>query len=65
MMDSDLMLAIQAVLAARPFHGAGHRKVWASLRFAGVRTSRRWLLRLMRELLAPSRTGSPLRAAQP
>ena len=61
MPDADLVVAIRAVLAASPFYGEGHRKVWARLRFAGVRTSRRRVLRLMREhgLLAPSRTGSP------
>ena len=61
MPDADLVAAIRAVLAASPFHGEGHRKVWARLRFAGVRTSRRRVLRLMREhgLLAPSRTGPP------
>src|SRR3954471_21814636 len=32
-----------------PFHGEGHRKVWARLRLAGVRTSKRRVLRLMRE----------------
>jgi putative transposase len=61
MPDAELLDAIRAVLAASPFHGEGHRKVWARLRFAGVRTSRRRVLRLMREngLLAPSRTGAP------
>jgi transposase InsO family protein len=61
MPDADLVEAIRAVLAASPFHGEGHRKVWARLRHAGVRTSRRRVLRLMGEhgLLAPSRTGSP------
>ena len=61
MPDADLVGAIRAVLAASPFHGEGHRKVWARLRLAGVRASRRRVLRLMREhdLLAPSRTGSP------
>ena len=61
MPDAELADAIRAVLAASPFHGEGHRKVWARLRFAGVRTSRRRVLRLMREngLLAPSRTGPP------
>ena len=61
MPDSDLVAAIRAVLAASPFHGEGHRKVWARLRLAGVRTSKRRTLRLMREhdLLAPSRTGPP------
>jgi putative transposase len=63
MPDPDLVDAIRAALAASPFHGEGHRKVWARLRLAGVRTSRRRVLRLMREhgLLAPSRTGSPPR----
>jgi transposase InsO family protein len=61
MPDADLLEAIRAVLAASPFHGEGHRKVWARLRHGGIRTSRRRVLRLMREhgLLAPSRTGSP------
>lgn len=61
MPDPELVEAIRAVLAASPFHGEGHRKVWARLRMQGVRTSRRRVLRLMREhdLLAPSRVGSP------
>jgi putative transposase len=61
MPDAGLVVAIRAVLAASLFHGEGHRKVWARLRFAGVRTSRRRVLRLMREhgLPAPSRTGPP------
>src|SRR4051812_5771454 len=54
-----LVAAIRAVLCGSPFHGGGHRKVWARLRMAGVRTSKRRVLRLMREhdLLAPSRVG--------
>jgi putative transposase len=61
MLDAALLETIRAVLAASPFHGEGHRKVWARLRVGGVRTSRRRVLRLMREhdLLAPSRVGSP------
>jgi putative transposase len=60
MPDADLVAAIRAALAASPFHGEGHRKVWARLRHGGVRTSRRRVLRLMREhgLLAPSRVGA-------
>jgi putative transposase len=60
MLDADLLAAIRAVLAASPFHGEGHRKVWARLRAAGTRTSPRRVLRLMREngLLAPTRVGS-------
>ena len=53
--------AIEGILAASPFHGEGHRKVWARLRHAGTRTSLRRVLRLMRQhnLLAPTRVGSP------
>src|SRR3954449_10021216 len=61
MPDAALEDAIRAVLTASPFHGEGHRKVWARLRVAGVRTSKRRVLRLMRAntLLAPSRVGAP------
>ena len=61
MPDPALVEAIRGVLAASPFHGEGHRKVWARLRHAGVRTSKRRVLRLTREhgLLAPSRVGAP------
>ena len=61
MPDAALVEAIRAVLTASPFHGEGHRKVWARLRVAGVRTSKRRVLRLMRanNLLAPSRVGAP------
>jgi len=61
MPDAALLAAIRAVLAGSPFHGEGHRKIWARLRVAGVRTSKRRVLRLMRDndLLAPSRVGSP------
>ena len=61
MPDAALVEAIRGVLAAGAFRGEGHRKVWARLRHAGVRTSRRRVLRLMRGhgLLAPSRVGSP------
>jgi putative transposase len=59
--DAALLEAIRGILAASPFHGEGHRKVWARLRHAGLRTSKRRVLRLMREhgLLAPSRVGTP------
>jgi transposase InsO family protein len=59
MPDDDLVVAIRGVLTASAFHGEGYRKVWARLRFAGVRTSRRRVLRLMREhsLQAHQRTG--------
>jgi hypothetical protein len=49
MPDAELVEAIRAVLAQSPFHGEGHRKVWARLRLLGVRSSLRRVLRLMRE----------------
>jgi putative transposase len=60
MPDAALTVAIRDILAASPFHGEGHRKVWARLRHGGTRTSLRRVLRLMREndLLAPTRAGS-------
>src|SRR4051812_3525716 len=61
MSDDALVEAIRRLLAESPFHGEGHRKLWARLRFAGVRTSRRRVLRLTREhgLLAHQRVGAP------
>ena len=59
--DAELTEQIRGVLARSPFVGEGHRKVWARLRLAGIRTSKPRVLRLMREagLLAPTRTGRP------
>ncbi len=56
-----LLEQIRGTLDASFFHGEGHRKVLARLRFAGLRTSRHRVLRLMREcgLLALARMGSP------
>ena len=61
MSDEDLVRAIRQLLTDSPFHGEGYRKMWARLRFAGIRTSRRRVLRLMREhgLLAHQRMGAP------
>lgn len=61
MADADLAQRICDLLAASPFHGEGYRKVWARLRHAGVRTSPKRVLRIMREhgLLAHQRRGSP------
>lgn len=57
--DAWLTERIREVLAASPWVGEGHRKVWAQLRFRGIRTSKPRVLRLMREanLLAPVRSG--------
>jgi putative transposase len=59
--DEALVGQIRTVLQASPFHGEGYRKVWARLRYAGVHTSPRRVLRLMRAhgLLAPQRQGQP------
>jgi putative transposase len=57
--DTTLVGHIRQVLADSPFHGEGYRKVWARLRFNGLRTSKERVRRLMREagLQAPQRTG--------
>jgi putative transposase len=61
MPDAALVEAIRKLLAESRFHGEGYRKIWARLRFAGVRTSKRRVLRLTREhgLQAPGRVGRP------
>ena len=61
MSDEALVEAIRRLLRDSPFHGEGHRKLWARLRFEGIRTSRRRVLRLTREhgLLAHQRAGRP------
>ena len=56
--DAELLDLIRRDLAASPFIGEGHRKVWGRLRFGqGIRVSRKRVLRLMREnhLLSPYR----------
>jgi len=56
--DEDLLGYIQRDLEQSPFHGEGHRKVWARLKYGqGLRISRKRVLRLMREnnLLSPHR----------
>lgn len=63
--DAELLAAVREDLAASPFTGEGHRKVWARLRILrGIRVSRARVLRLMREnaLLSPHRRpqGEPL-----
>jgi transposase InsO family protein len=61
--DAALLVQIRAVIAESPFHGEGHRKIWARLRtLKGVRTSMRRVLRVMREaeLLAPARQPEPV-----
>ncbi len=49
--DKELTEQLRQEIAAAPFTGEGHRKFWARLRFAGVRTSKARVLRLMRDAL--------------
>ena len=60
--DEALTERIREQIAASPFRGEGHRKVWARLRVAGIRTSKARVLRLMRQaqLLAPQRPVLPV-----
>jgi hypothetical protein len=56
--DEALLVKIQEDLAASPFKGEGHRKVWARLRvIQGIFASPKRVCRLMREanLLSPHR----------
>jgi putative transposase len=59
--DDELVAHIRHILEASSFPGEGYRKVWARLRYQGIRTSPRRVLRLMRAhgLLAPTRHGHP------
>lgn len=56
--DEELVEHCQRVIRDSPWVGEGYRKVWARLRHAGVRTSPRRVLRVMREagLLAQQRS---------
>jgi putative transposase len=59
--DKELVGHIRRILTRSPFHGEGYRKVWARLRFQGIRTSKERVRRLMRQhgLQAPQRVGHP------
>jgi len=59
--DEELVAEIRGLLAQPIFMGEGYRKIWARLRFQGVRTSKDRVLRLLREhqLLSPSRQPEP------
>ena len=59
--DEELLTHIRSLIEESPFTGEGYRKIWARLRFKGIRTSPRRTLRIMREndLLASRRQGNP------
>ena len=63
--DADLLAAIREVIEGSVFTGEGYRKVWARLRFGGLRTAARRVRRIMKGhgLLAPHRPAP--RAAHP
>ena len=46
--DEALVKAIRRILKESPWNGEGYRKVWARLRFEGIRVSMKRVLRLMR-----------------
>src|ERR1700694_6103808 len=48
-LDVELADHIRQQIAASRLHGEGYRKLWARLRFAGVRASPRRVRRVMRE----------------
>jgi len=56
MADGELLAAIRREIRESKFVGEGHKKITARLRLRGVHTSRKRVLRLMREagLLAPT-----------
>ena len=55
--DGAILEKIRAIIASSPFTGEGYRKIWARLRFEGMRTAARRVRRIMKEngLLAPQR----------
>jgi transposase InsO family protein len=57
--DAELVEHIRVQIHVSRFHGEGYRKIWARLRFAGIRTAARRVRRLMgaNGLLAPHRAG--------
>jgi putative transposase len=59
--DEELLAEIRRLLAEPVFTGEGYRKIWARLRYQGVRTCKDRVLRLLREhqLLSPSRQPDP------
>lgn len=59
--DDQIVQEIGSVLTKSAFHAEGYRKVWAKLRFKGISTSKRRVLRLMQDhnLLCSRRIKGP------
>lgn len=62
--DQELVTAIRQLLDEAVFAAEGYRKIWARLRFKGVRTCKDRVLRLLRshQLLSPARQSEPVRS---
>lgn len=58
--DAELTELIRKEIAASPFHGEGHRQIWARVRFQDIWTSKLNVLRLMREAPCLARLGTLL-----
>ena len=56
--DEELVGHIRRILTESPFHGEGYRKVWARLRYQGIRTSKERVRRLMRSTACRPHSGS-------
>ena len=56
--DEELVAEIRGLLAKPIFMGEGYRKIWARLRFKGVRTSKDRVLRLLREYFGAFSAGA-------
>ena len=57
--DEELVLLIRMTIETSPFHGEGYRKIWARLRYQGIRTSRERVRLLMRENGLQAQPGRP------
>ena len=47
--DQNLLVLIKTEIEASPFQGEGYRKIWARLRYKGVRTAARRVRRGLKE----------------
>ena len=54
--DATLVMHIKRAIAGTRFTGEGYRKIWARLRFAGIRTSPGRTRRLMGRMICSPRT---------
>ena len=48
--DEDLVSAIKNIIKTSPFTAEGYRKIWAKLRFRGIRTSKSFLQKYIQKV---------------